>query len=51
MNYFTSLNNLQIKRDYILIEPMLSVMHGLKLFFKSKILYCLTKLVYNFVWS
>lgn len=34
INYFTSLNNLQVKRDYILAEPMLSLMHYFKLFFK-----------------
>lgn len=35
MNYFSCLNNLQIKREYVLIEPMLSLMHSFKLFFKS----------------
>jgi hypothetical protein len=39
LNYFSSLNNLQIKREYMLIEPMLSMMHSLKIFFRSKKLF------------
>jgi hypothetical protein len=34
MNYFTSLNMLQYKKEYMLIEPMISMMQGLKVFFK-----------------
>lgn len=34
MNYFTSLNMLQYKKEYMFIEPMISFVHGLKLFFK-----------------
>lgn len=34
MNYFTSLNMLQYKKEYMLVEPMISLMHSLKLFFK-----------------
>lgn len=34
MNYFTSLNMLQYKREYMLVEPLISFMHSLKLFFK-----------------
>lgn len=34
MNYFSSLNSLQYKRQYMFIEPMMSFLHSLKLFFK-----------------
>ncbi len=34
MNYFTSLNMLQFKKDYMFVEPMISMMQGLKVFFK-----------------
>ena len=34
MNYFTNLNMLQYKRQYMLIEPMISMVQGFKLFFK-----------------
>jgi len=35
LNYFSSLNHLQIKREYMLVEPMLSMMHSFKIFFRS----------------
>ncbi|CAF0978359.1 unnamed protein product [Brachionus calyciflorus] len=34
MNYFSSLNTLQYKRQYMFLEPMMSFIHSLKLFFK-----------------
>ncbi|RNA01220.1 DCC-interacting 13-alpha-like [Brachionus plicatilis] len=34
LNYFSSLNSLQFKRQYMFIEPMMSFVHTMKLFFK-----------------
>jgi DCC-interacting protein 13 alpha len=34
MNYYSSLNSMQHKRKFMLIEPMLSALHNFKLFFK-----------------
>ena len=34
MNYYSSLNSLQHKRKYMLVEPMLSLCHNFKLLFK-----------------
>ena len=34
MSYFTSLNMMQLKRESIIVEPMISLMQSLKLFFK-----------------
>ena len=33
MSYFSSLNALQYKRQYMFVEPMVSFMHNIKLFF------------------
>lgn len=34
MNYYSSLNALQYKRKFMLLEPLSSLIHGLRLFFK-----------------
>jgi hypothetical protein len=34
LGYYASLNSLQLKRKYVLLEPMSALIHGLKLFFK-----------------
>ena len=34
LGYYSSLNALQFKRKYMLLEPMSALVHGLKLFFK-----------------
>jgi hypothetical protein len=34
MNYYSGLNNLQIKRKYMLTEPMMSLMQSMKFLFK-----------------
>ncbi len=34
MNYYSELNNLQIKRKYMLTEPMMALMQSMKFYFK-----------------
>lgn len=34
MNYYQLLNGMQYKRKYMIYEPLVQFMHGIKLFFK-----------------